>query len=209
MCTVAWHYLSLPCTPAFGTKVFIYSKLWQRCSGWWLVAWTEPGHYLNQRCFIVDCHPKKKTSAKLENHTSLHWRKFCQKMYPVTAPAILSREFQCFKMPFHIFSMQSDMFSFLLSSIINRVYLTHWGRAMHICVRNLTIISSDNGLSPGRRQSIAWAGIMLIVPTRIKFQWDFNRNPYILIRKIHLKMSSVYGRPYCSDLSVLSQRGNI
>ena len=32
--------------------------------------------------------------------------------------------------------------------------LTHWGRATHICVGNLTIIGSDNGLSPGRRQAI-------------------------------------------------------
>ena len=42
--------------------------------------------------------------------------------------------------------------------------LTHWGRVTHICVGNLTIIDSDNGLSPGRRQAIIWnnAGILLI-----------------------------------------------
>ena len=36
----------------------------------------------------------------------------------------------------------------------------------HICVGNLTIIGSDNGLSPGRRQAIIWtnAGILLIGP---------------------------------------------
>ena len=28
------------------------------------------------------------------------------------------------------------------------VALTHWGRVTHICVGNLTIIGSDNGLSP-------------------------------------------------------------
>ena len=28
--------------------------------------------------------------------------------------------------------------------------LTHCGRTTHICVDNLTIIGSDNGLSPGR-----------------------------------------------------------
>ena len=32
--------------------------------------------------------------------------------------------------------------------------LTHWGRVTHICVSDLTIIGSDNGLSPGRRQAI-------------------------------------------------------
>ena len=35
---------------------------------------------------------------------------------------------------------------------------------MHICVSKLTIIGSDNGLSPGRRQAIIWTndGILLI-----------------------------------------------
>ena len=37
-----------------------------------------------------------------------------------------------------------------------RPYLTHWGRVAHICVSKLTIIGSDNGLSPGRRQAIIW-----------------------------------------------------
>ena len=34
----------------------------------------------------------------------------------------------------------------------------------HICIGNLTIIGSDNGLSPGRRQTIIWtnAGIFLL-----------------------------------------------
>ena len=45
--------------------------------------------------------------------------------------------------------------------------LTHWGRVTHICVSDLTIIGSDNGLSPGRRQAIIWtnAGILLIGPS--------------------------------------------
>ena len=37
--------------------------------------------------------------------------------------------------------------------------LTHWGRVTHICVGNLTIIGSDNGLSPGRRQAITWTNV--------------------------------------------------
>ena len=32
--------------------------------------------------------------------------------------------------------------------------LTHWGRVTHICVSKLSILGSDNGLSPGRRQAI-------------------------------------------------------
>ena len=35
--------------------------------------------------------------------------------------------------------------------------LTHSGRVTHICVDNLTISGSHNGLSSGRRQAITWA----------------------------------------------------
>ena len=47
---------------------------------------------------------------------------------------------------------------------VHSAMLTHWGRVTHICVSKLTIIGSDNGLSPGRRQAIIWtnAGILLI-----------------------------------------------
>ena len=50
--------------------------------------------------------------------------------------------------------------------------LIHWGRMTHtVCVSNLTIIVSDNGLSPGRHQAIIWtnAGILLIGPLGANF----------------------------------------
>ena len=52
-----------------------------------------------------------------------------------------------------------------------RFQLTHWGRATHICVNKLTIIASDNGLLPVRRQAIIWtnAGILLIGPLVTNF----------------------------------------
>ena len=48
----------------------------------------------------------------------------------------------------------------------------------HICVSKLTTIDSDNGLSPGRRQTIIWTNsrILLIGPlgtTSIQFQSKF------------------------------------
>ena len=44
--------------------------------------------------------------------------------------------------------------------------LIHWGRVMQICVCNLTIIGSDNGLFPARRHAIicTYAEILLIGP---------------------------------------------
>ena len=52
-----------------------------------------------------------------------------------------------------------------------RHHLTHWGRVTLICVGNLTVIGSDNGLSPGRRQAIIWTndGILLIKPLGTNF----------------------------------------
>ena len=49
--------------------------------------------------------------------------------------------------------------------------LTHWDRGMHICVRKQTIIGSDNGLAPYRRQAIVWtnAAMLLIRPLGTKF----------------------------------------
>ena len=48
-------------------------------------------------------------------------------------------------------------------------YHEQWAQELYvtpICVGNLTIIGSDNGLSPGRRQAIIWtnAWILLIAP---------------------------------------------
>ena len=55
--------------------------------------------------------------------------------------------------------------------IISVSSLNQWGGVTHIYVNNLTIISSDNGLSPGRRQAIIWtnARILLIGPLGTKF----------------------------------------
>ena len=66
----------------------------------------------------------------------------------------------------------------------------------HICVNNLTIIGSDNVLSPGRRQAIIWtnAGILLIGPLGT----NFNEIHTFLSTKIHLKMSSGKWRPFVS-----------
>ena len=49
--------------------------------------------------------------------------------------------------------------------------LTHWGRMTHICVGEQTIIGSDNGLSPDRRQAIIWtnAGILSTGPLGTNF----------------------------------------
>ena len=71
-------------------------------------------------------------------------------------------------------------------------YLTHWGRVTHICVGNLAIIGSDNGLSPDRRQPIIWTndGILLIGPLETNFSEILIEIHTFSFKKMHLKMSS-------------------
>ena len=83
--------------------------------------------------------------------------------------------------------------------------LTHWGQVTHICVDNLTIIGSDNGLSPGRRQAIICtnAGILLIGPLGTNFSEILIQIQTFSLRKMHLKMSSAKWRQFRLDLNVL------
>ena len=84
--------------------------------------------------------------------------------------------------------------------------LTHCGRVTHICVSKLTIIGPDNGLSPGRRQTIVWtnAGILLIGPLVTNFSEILIKIHTFLFKKMHFKMSSGKLRPFCLGLDVLT-----
>ena len=86
-------------------------------------------------------------------------------------------------------------------------WLTHWGRETHTCVGKLTIIASDNGLSPGRRKAIIWTndGILLIGSLGTNFNEILIEIHTFSFKKMHLKMSSAKWRPFCLGLNVLSR----
>ena len=77
----------------------------------------------------------------------------------------------------------------------------------HICVGKLTIIASDNGLSPGRRQAIIWtnSGILLIWPLWTNFSGILIKIHTFSFKKMHLKMSSAKWRPFCFGLNLLTK----
>ena len=86
----------------------------------------------------------------------------------------------------------------------------HWNlnslRPGNICVSNLTIIGSDNGLSPGRRQAIIGtsAGILLIVPQGTNFSAILIKIHTFSFKKMYLKMSAILSQlPFCLGLNVL------
>ena len=70
--------------------------------------------------------------------------------------------------------------------------LTQWGQATHICDSKLTIIGSDNGLSPGRHQDIIWTndGILLIGPLGTNFSEILIKIHAFSFKEMYLKMSS-------------------
>ena len=86
-------------------------------------------------------------------------------------------------------------------------FLTHWGRVTHICVTKLTIIGSDNGLPPGRRQAIIWtnAGILLIGALGTNVSEILIKIYTFSLKKMHLKMLSGKRRPSCLGLNVLRE----
>ena len=75
----------------------------------------------------------------------------------------------------------------------------------YICVSKLTIIGSDNGLSPGRRQAIIWTngGILLIGTLGTNFCEILIEILTFSFKKMHLKISSAKWRPFCFGLNVL------
>ena len=84
-------------------------------------------------------------------------------------------------------------------------FLTRWGQVTHISVGNLSIIGSDNGLSPGRRQATIRtnAGMYLIWLPGTIFGGIWFKIHIFSFKKMHLKMSSAKWRLFCPGLNIL------
>ena len=83
---------------------------------------------------------------------------------------------------------------------------THWGRVTHLYVSKLTIIGSDNGLWPGRRQAIIWTncGILPIGPLGTNFSEILIAILTFSFKKMRLKVLSAKWCPFCLGLNVLT-----
>ena len=85
-------------------------------------------------------------------------------------------------------------------SMFSRVQLAHWGHVMHLCICNLAVIGSDNGLSPSRCQTMIWTNAGILI--RNKLQWNANRNSNFFIEEnafqyVIWKMLAIFSRPQC------------
>ena len=79
----------------------------------------------------------------------------------------------------------------------------------HICIGDLIIIGSDNGLSPGRCQAIIWTNAELLLngPLETNFSEFFNRNFNIFIQEnafesVVREMAAILSRPQCVNALV-------
>ena len=120
--------------------------------------------------------------------------------------AIATHGLQCQDRLYHIADLcQNKYMKTILVYPQNSKILTHWGWVMHICISKLTIIGSDNGLSPGRRLAIIWtnAGILLIHTLGTNFSEFSSEVHTFSFKKIHLKVLSAKWRQFCLSLNVL------
>ena len=66
----------------------------------------------------------------------------------------------------------------------NETTLIHWGQVTHICVGDLTIIGSDNGLLPVQHQAIIWtSGGVLLIGHQEQTSMKFNQHSHIFIQE--------------------------
>ena len=74
-----------------------------------------------------------------------------------------------------------------------------------ICVSKVTIIGSDNGLSPDRREAIIWtnAGFLLIGPLGTNVSEILIEILTFSFKKMRLKVSSAKWRLFCLGLNEL------
>ena len=83
--------------------------------------------------------------------------------------------------------------------------LIHWGRVTQICISKLTIIVSDNGLSPDWHWAIIWnnAGILLIGALGTSLNKILIKIYTFSFKKMHLTMISGKWQPFCLGINVL------
>ena len=179
----------------------LYNHHWFRQ---WLVAWSAPSHYLNRCWHIVNWtlwhtfwwHPPEQPSLS-HRAPRVHKLGIIQS-WPTLIGQTVTGEI-----------ITSEYFRKCFNQGVVCCVLTHWGRETHICVSNLTIIGSDNTLSPGRRQAIIWndAGILLIGPLGTNVNETSIEIHTFSFKKIHVKLLSGKWRPFCLGLNVLIYLG--
>ena len=148
------------------STLFQITISWKPTALPWLVACSVPSHYLDQCWLIVNWTLRNKLHRNSNKSTQLSFMKMSLKMlFAKWCPRgrwvnlrwVLVYDLSVSKIKLNPinWSINQSINLSIHPSILNLFkLLTHWGQVTHTCVGNLTIIGSDNGLSPGRRQAI-------------------------------------------------------
>ena len=109
----------------------------------------------------------------------------------------------------------AELFVYITSTRVDlyshQILLTHWGRVRHICVSKITIIGSDNGLSPPSHYlNQCWDIVNLTLKN--KLQWNIHWHSYISIQEnafenVVCEMSAILSRPQCVNTLVGERSG--
>ena len=146
-----------------------------------------PNQYLNQ-CWLV-----------FGEVCAIHLRAISQKV-PKVLYSIVSLKIILLRLLANILCQWvksltfDDIWKYCLQNVSHIVQAwSHWGRVMHICTSNLTIIGSDNGLWPDRHQAIIWtnARILLIQTLETNFSEILSKIHTSSFKKMHLQVLSV------------------
>ena len=116
------------------------------------------------------------------------------------------RHIQSIKYQWNLYGLiKTEVLQWFFYTNLWALVLTQWGRVKQICVSEIIIIGSDNGLLPGQRQAIIWtnAGILLIGPLGINFSEILIEINTFSFNKMHLKISSAKWRLFLLGLNVL------
>ena len=151
------------------------------------------------------------SSISLEFYVTFHWKilwrtcitYLCLKC-AINSSASWGKLFSIERYNVQVYFYEKNCVSYW--KCVLRQCLTHWGREReHICIGNLPIIGSDNGLSPGRRQAIILtnSGILLIGPSGTNFSGILIEIQTFSFKKMRLKVLSAKCRLFCLSLNVL------
>ena len=140
---------------------------------------------VRQSC-VGEC-PRYNAFVHFQDISRSPYRRRCRRLY-CTSLNILCK--------YNLYSIRvTPRNLFLNYSLAFTVGLIHWSWVTHICVVKLTIIGSDNGLSPGRCQAIIWAnaGLLLIGPSETNFSKISIEIHTFSSKKMHFKKASANG----------------
>ena len=137
--------------------------------------------------------------------SSLWWIVSCKwkiNLVPVRFLAITSLQTMHMPQQHSCYAMYKHLSDLCVKLLMTASYcITHWGWVKHIFVSKLTIVGSNNGLSPGRRQAIIWTnvGMLSIGPLGINFS-EILIGIFIEENAFEIvvwKMAAILSRPQC------------